>query len=153
MLQKTFQWNIIWNSKGFIQENPFENIICQMAAILSRPQYVHKKMKSAFFLPTIRTSIGGTCRQTNRWLYMDRQTALTMILSNLCSRQMSIKMNSKTWIKDVFVLFPIFAANNWWQPLGHSYLLLSVYIRLHGINLDATIDQEQEDKSYGTPNT
>ena len=31
------QGNTIWNSKFFIQENAFENIVCEMAAILSRP--------------------------------------------------------------------------------------------------------------------
>ena len=36
---------------------------------------------------------------------------------------------------------------------GHSYLLLFLYIRLHGINLDATIDQQQDDKSWETLNT
>ena len=32
-----FQWNFIENSKLFIQENAFENVVCEMAAILSRP--------------------------------------------------------------------------------------------------------------------
>ena len=32
--------NIIWNSKVFIQENAFKNIVCEMAAMLSRPQWI-----------------------------------------------------------------------------------------------------------------
>ena len=34
------QWNFIWNSNIFIQENAFESVVCEMAAILSRPQCV-----------------------------------------------------------------------------------------------------------------
>ena len=34
------QWNVNRNSYIFIQENPFENVVCKMAAILSRPQCV-----------------------------------------------------------------------------------------------------------------
>ena len=32
--KEQFQWNNIWNSKVFIQENAVENIVCQTAAIL-----------------------------------------------------------------------------------------------------------------------
>ena len=35
------QWKINDNSNIFIQENAFENVICEMAAILSRPQCVN----------------------------------------------------------------------------------------------------------------
>ena len=34
------RWNLKRNSYIFIQENAFENIVCEMAAILSRPQCV-----------------------------------------------------------------------------------------------------------------
>ena len=34
------QWNVNRNSHIFIQENPFENVVWKMAAILSRPQWV-----------------------------------------------------------------------------------------------------------------
>ena len=34
------QWNWNWNSNIFIQEIVFENIVCKMASILSRPQWV-----------------------------------------------------------------------------------------------------------------
>ena len=39
-LRNKFQWNIIWNSYIFIEENAFENV-CEMAAILSWPQCVN----------------------------------------------------------------------------------------------------------------
>ena len=32
------QWNFNWNSYIFIQENAFENVVCEMAPNLSRPQ-------------------------------------------------------------------------------------------------------------------
>ena len=35
-----FKWNLNRNSYVFIQENSFENVVCEMAAILSRPQCV-----------------------------------------------------------------------------------------------------------------
>ena len=34
------QWNVYRNSYIFIQENPFENVVWKMVAILSRPQCV-----------------------------------------------------------------------------------------------------------------
>ena len=40
------KWNIKRNACIFIQENAFKNIICKMAAILSRPQCV--KIDSSF---------------------------------------------------------------------------------------------------------
>ena len=39
-LWNKFQWNFNRNSNIFIQENAFENIVCEMSAILSRPQCV-----------------------------------------------------------------------------------------------------------------
>ena len=35
------QWNFAHNSNIYIQENVFENVVCEMAAILSQPQYVN----------------------------------------------------------------------------------------------------------------
>ena len=40
--ENIFLWNLIWNSKKFIQENARENIVCEMVAILCRPQCVDK---------------------------------------------------------------------------------------------------------------
>ena len=36
----TFQWNTNRNLYIFFQENQFENVVCETAAIFSRPQYV-----------------------------------------------------------------------------------------------------------------
>ena len=40
-LRNILQWNFNRNSDIFIQENAFESVICEMAAILSRPQCVN----------------------------------------------------------------------------------------------------------------
>ena len=39
-LRNKVQWNSYPNSNIFIQENVFESVVCEMAAILSRPQCV-----------------------------------------------------------------------------------------------------------------
>ena len=39
-LWNKFQWNFNRNSNIFIHENEFESVVCEMAAILSRPQCV-----------------------------------------------------------------------------------------------------------------
>ena len=37
-LRNKLQWNFNWNSNMFIQENALENVVCEMASILSWPQ-------------------------------------------------------------------------------------------------------------------
>ena len=39
-LGTNFSENLYWNSYIFIQENAFENVVWEMSAILSRPQWV-----------------------------------------------------------------------------------------------------------------
>ena len=39
-LRNKLQWNRNRNSKFFIQENALEHVVCEMASILSRPQWV-----------------------------------------------------------------------------------------------------------------
>ena len=39
-LGNIFQWNLNQNTAIFFQENAFENVVCEMAAILSLSQYV-----------------------------------------------------------------------------------------------------------------
>ena len=41
-LMNNFQWNLKWNLYIFIQENAFENVVCKMAAVLSRPKWVNR---------------------------------------------------------------------------------------------------------------
>ena len=40
-LRNKFQWNFNRNSNIFIQENALENVVCEMASILSRPRCVN----------------------------------------------------------------------------------------------------------------
>ena len=40
-VKNKIQWNRNWNSYVFIQENAFEYVVCEMTAILSRPQCVN----------------------------------------------------------------------------------------------------------------
>ena len=40
-LRNKLRWNFNRNSKIFIKENAFENVVCEMASILSRPQCVN----------------------------------------------------------------------------------------------------------------
>ena len=57
ILRNTLQWNFNQNIFCFIQENTFESIVCEMAAILSRGNWVK--------LMTLCTY--GTCSQLNWW--------------------------------------------------------------------------------------
>ena len=43
-LRNKFQWNFSQKSNYFIQENAFENVICEMATILSRGKWVNTTM-------------------------------------------------------------------------------------------------------------
>ena len=40
-LRNELQWNFNWNSNMSIQENAFESVVCEMASISSRPQWVN----------------------------------------------------------------------------------------------------------------
>ena len=58
------QWNFNRNSNIFIQENAFENVVCEMASILSRPQCVK------CILLIIRSYRGPSLRLYNTiWLW------------------------------------------------------------------------------------
>ena len=45
-LRNKLQWNFNPNSYIFIQLNTFENVICRMASILSRPQFINSLWQS-----------------------------------------------------------------------------------------------------------
>ena len=40
--ENIFQWNLNQNTVTFMQEDVFENVVCEIAAILSRPQYLKR---------------------------------------------------------------------------------------------------------------
>ena len=58
ILGNKFQWNFHWNRYIFFQENVFENIVCKMASISSRPQGV----ECMLLWPAIRPQISITIR-------------------------------------------------------------------------------------------
>ena len=47
VMRNKLQWNFSWNSNIFIQENALENVVCEMASILSRPQCVKMSFTTA----------------------------------------------------------------------------------------------------------
>ena len=49
-LRNKLQWNFNWNSNIFIQENALENVVCEMASILSRPQCVNSSPPVATYM-------------------------------------------------------------------------------------------------------
>ena len=51
-LRNNLQWDVNRNSYIFIQGNPFENVACEMAAILFRPQCLNRVMNSQWFCCT-----------------------------------------------------------------------------------------------------
>ena len=51
-LRNKLYWNLNRNSNIFIQENAFESVICETAAILSRPQCVNQVL---WMSPTLQT--------------------------------------------------------------------------------------------------
>ena len=59
-LRNKLQWNGNRNSYIFIQENPFENVVWKMAAILSRPQCVKipspSSLKPAVMIQSVMTT-------------------------------------------------------------------------------------------------
>ena len=52
ILKNKFQWNLKQKSYIFIQENAFENVVCEMATILARPQCVKLSIGSGNGLVT-----------------------------------------------------------------------------------------------------
>ena len=60
-MRNRFQWNFNRYSYIFIQENSFENVVCEMASILSRPQCVYTSLvfQARWSLPTSRQRIPG----------------------------------------------------------------------------------------------
>ena len=53
----TYQWNFIWNSKVSIQENTFENFVCEMAGILFIPQCVELSYYRVVYVLLVHGSI------------------------------------------------------------------------------------------------
>ena len=55
-LRSKLQWNLKRNSCIFIQENVFENLVCEFASILSRPQCVNTANPRTIRVDILRVS-------------------------------------------------------------------------------------------------
>ena len=61
-LRNKLQWNFNRNANIFIQENVFECVVCEMAAILSRPQRVKWCWFISFSYTRLCTTLEDICR-------------------------------------------------------------------------------------------
>ena len=59
-------WNVNRNSYIFIQENAFENVVCKMVVILSRPQYVNRGYMSETHVNRWQIYAVYFCRQPTK---------------------------------------------------------------------------------------
>ena len=71
--RKKLQWNFNHNTKLFIYENASENIVCKMAAILSRRRHVNiARVQSCIQLliiaPRKPTFCPGFCHNSTKWI-------------------------------------------------------------------------------------
>ena len=92
-LRKKLQWNINRNSNSFIQENAFENVVCEMAAILPRPQWV----KSNDTMETINPTSMIICwEKTWHWLHWSYSpvTIFSQYFTHLKPSSVKIRINS-----------------------------------------------------------
>ena len=83
-LRNKLQWNINRNSDIFIQENVFESVVCETAAILSRPQCVYTLLHGIFcimilfacgfysYLHTFNIDENEDVNQTPFWTGLDK---------------------------------------------------------------------------------
>ena len=80
-----FQWNYNQNRHISIQDNAFENVVCKMAATLSRPQCV----KNAKILSIYNRSVGYVTRgwvrhrslgETARWLQLQPSCGFVIVV-------------------------------------------------------------------------
>ena len=71
-LRNKLQWNFYRNSNIFIQENGLECVVCEMAAILSRPQCVNWSLPTATYMPQwiVSAWIVSAFVQITAWLLM-----------------------------------------------------------------------------------
>ena len=73
-LRNKLQWNFNRNSNMFIQENAHENVVCEMASILCRPQCVNTLQK---------TNYTGVRSQISNWVYCVSLGDVSWFKSNL----------------------------------------------------------------------
>ena len=64
-LGNKLQWKFNQNSNIFIQENVFENVVCEMAFILSRPQCVKQTMLEEVGYQSLLSFMGSSSQGKN----------------------------------------------------------------------------------------
>ena len=100
-LRDKLQWNFIRNSEIFIQENVLENVVCEMASILSRPQCFKRN-------PVLTCLV-----DYKEWLYKDTDPWVKII----AFRYLAIGA-----YKCILKCNPTYANNNDWSALLLSFL-------------------------------
>ena len=99
-LGNKLQWNLNRNSSIFIQENAFECVVCETAAILSWPQCVYdvtfilfeklfKRNKQSTSMPHTQLAKGKHCRLKLKANYNFTGFALMLINVPICLRNLS----------------------------------------------------------------
>ena len=75
-MRNKFQWNCNRNSNIFSQENAFEHVVCEMSAILSRPQCVKitQHLRSQYWI--------NFCYKTFHWFLGSNSMATFHLFSN-----------------------------------------------------------------------
>ena len=109
-LRNKLRWNVNQNSYIFIQENAFESGVCEMAAILSRPQCVN----------TLRL------RQNGRHFADDTYKRIFLKENVRISIKVSLKFVPKSAIDNIPALFQIMA----WRRPGDKPLSEAMMVSL-----------------------
>ena len=81
------QWNSNWNSNIFIQENAFENGVCKMASISSRPQCFKYTTLLGMYLSNLCSNLWKNgCVLLREYLVTILETTLytCIFFSNIC---------------------------------------------------------------------
>ena len=124
-LRNKCQWNFNKNMIMFIQENEFENIVCKMAAILSRPKGVKRncflninpvtlKISSLCYAINIKTML---CNCWSIWL----QWASWHIISLNCLFNSLFRLTSKKKIQGLHYCPFVRGIHWWWWQVGSPH--------------------------------
>ena len=90
-LGKKLQWHFNRNWNIFIQENAFENIVCEMVSILSRPQCVNSHQQQVAWDDFVCTV----------WLWSPNQVAILHLPWQLSCRGMCKRKKSNTSFRHI----------------------------------------------------
>ena len=107
-LRNKLQWNINRNSYIFIQENALENVVCEMASILSRPQCVNTAMATVSFLSWLFiVVIDGDVWCRDKWtLFAERENHVLWLFDSVACGRCGSNFES--------IIFKLIVQNNVW---------------------------------------